>query len=357
MGFFSKIKNMFKGNETTVDTNTEGVLDTDLEKNNQEEVEEKRILTEEEKKEVKVYEKGLTKSREGFVSRLAELTGRYKNVNDEYFDELEEILIMADIGVNTVMDFVDRLKKRVASEKISDPEVLKEIIVDELFIIYVNDSVLVNKINYNEDGPTVVLFVGVNGVGKTTTIAKLANRFVKDGKKVLLVAGDTFRAGAYQQLKEWSEKVGVSFYGKEEGSDPASVVYDGVVKAKDEDYDVVLVDTAGRLQNKVNLMRELEKMNKVISSLIPNGPHETLLVIDATTGQNGISQANAFKEITNITGIVLTKLDGTAKGGIVLAIKESVGIPVKFIGLGETKEDLQVFDIEKYIYGLFKDLV
>lgn len=358
MGFFSKIKNMFKGSDTTVDTKTEEVLDTDLEKDEQEEVvEEKRILTEEEKKEVKVYEKGLTKSREGFVSRLAELTGRYKNVNEEYFDELEEILIMADIGVNTVMDFVDRLKKRVASEKISDPEVLKEIIVDELFIIYVNDSVLVNKINYNEDGPTVVLFVGVNGVGKTTTIAKIAWRLKNEGKKVLLVGADTFRAGAVAQLKEWSEKVGVSFYGKEEGSDPASVVYDGVVKAKDENYDVVLVDTAGRLQNKVNLMKELEKMNKVISSLIPNGPHETLLVIDATTGQNGISQANAFKEITNITGIVLTKLDGTAKGGIVLAIKESVGIPVKFIGLGEAKEDLQVFDIEKYIYGLFKDLV
>ena len=259
--------------------------------------------------------------------------------------ELEEILITADIGVNTVMDFVDRLKKRVYSEKIDDPNVLKEIIVDELFIIYVNDSVLVNKINYNEDGPTVILFVGVNGVGKTTTIAKIAWRLKNEGKKVLLVGADTFRAGAVEQLREWSEKVGVSFYGREEGSDPASVVYDGVV------------DTAGRLQNKVNLMKELEKMNKVISGLIPNGPHETLLVIDATTGQNGISQANAFKEITNITGIVLTKLDGTAKGGIVLAIKESVGIPVKFIGLGEAKEDLQVLDIEKYIYGLFKDLM
>ena len=275
MGFFSKIKNMFKNNETTVDTKTEKVLDNDLERDEQEEVVgEKRILTEEEKKEVKVYEKGLTKSREGFVSRLAELTGRYKNVNDEYFDELEEILIMADIGVNTVMDFVDRLKKRVAREKISDPEILKEIIVDELFIIYVNDSVLINKINYNDDGPTVVLFVGVNGVGKTTTIAKIALKLKNEGKKVLLVGADTFRAGAVAQLKEWGEKVGVSFYGKEEGSDPASVVYDGVVKAKDEDYDVVLVDTAGRLQNKVNLMRELEKMNKVISSLIPNGPQD-----------------------------------------------------------------------------------
>ena len=210
MGFFSKIKNMFKNNETTVDTKTEKVLDNDLERDEQEEVVgEKRILTEEEKKEVKVYEKGLTKSREGFVSRLAELTGRYKNVNDEYVDELEEILIMADIGVNTVMDFVDRLKKRVAREKISDPEILKEIIVDELFIIYVNDSVLINKINYNDDGPTVVLFVGVNGVGKTTTIAKIAWKLKNEGKKVLLVGADTFRVyemfmGPFDQTAPWS---------------------------------------------------------------------------------------------------------------------------------------------------------
>ena len=311
---------------------------------------------EEEKKSVKIYEKGLTKSRQGFVSKLANLTTKYNKVNEEYFEELEEILIMADIGVNTVMDFMDRLRERVKSEHIEDPELLKEIIVDELFIIYVNEEVLSNKINYNEDGPTVILFIGVNGVGKTTTIAKIANKMKDEGKKVLLVGADTFRAGAVEQLREWSEKVGVGFFGKEE-SDPASVVYDGIVKAKDEDYDVVLIDTAGRLQNKVNLMKELEKMNKVIDSLVDGGCSETFLVIDATTGQNGINQANAFKEITNITGIILTKLDGTAKGGIVLAIKESVGIPVKYIGLGETKDDLQVFDIEKYIYGLFKDMM
>ena len=331
MGFFNKLKNIFQ-------SNTENV-------------------TKEKKEEVQVYEKGLSKSREGFVSRLVNLTNKYHNINDEYFDELEEILIMADIGVNTVMEFIDRLKDRVKKEKITDPELLKEIIVDELFIIYVNDEVLSSKINYQEKGPTVILFVGVNGVGKTTTIAKIAWRMKKEGKKVLLVAADTFRAGAVEQLRIWSDKVGVSFYGKEEGGDPASVVYDGCQKAKDEDYDVVLVDTAGRLQNKVNLMKELEKMNKVISRLIEGGPHETLLVIDATTGQNGISQAKAFQEITNITGIVLTKLDGTAKGGIVLAIKEQLGLPVKFIGLGEAKEDLQVFDIEKYIYGLFKDMM
>lgn len=337
MGFFNKLKTMFQSNKA------ENNIETKEETQTQEEV--------------KVYEKGLTKSREGFVSKLANLTNKYRTINDEYFEELEEILIMADIGVNTVMEFIDRLKDRAAKEKISDPELLKEIIVDELFIIYVNDEVLSSKINYQENGPTVILFVGVNGVGKTTTIAKIAWRMKQENKKVLLVAGDTFRAGAVEQLHEWSERIGVDFYGKEEGADPSSVVYDGCQKAKDENYDVVLIDTAGRLQNKVNLMKELEKMNKVIQKIIPDGPHETLLVIDATTGQNGISQAKAFQEITDITGIVLTKLDGTAKGGIVLAIKEQLGLPVKFIGLGEAKEDLQVFDIEKYIYGLFKDMM
>ena len=310
----------------------------------------------EEKKSVKVYEKGLSKSRQGFVSKLANLTNKYSKVTDDYFDELEEILIMADIGVKTVMDFIDRLRDRVNKEHITDPSELKEIIVDELFIIYVNDSVLSNRINYNENGPTVILFIGVNGVGKTTTIGKIAHKLIDEGKKVLLVGADTFRAGAVAQLDEWAERVGAGFFGKEE-SDPASVVYDGIEKAKADNYDVVLVDTAGRLQNKVNLMKELEKINKVIDSLIDGGCSETLLVIDATTGQNGISQAKAFKEITNITGIVLTKLDGTAKGGIVLAIKEEVDIPVKYIGLGETKDDLQAFDIEKYIYGLFKDMM
>ena len=337
MGIFNKLKNMFQGNKESV-----------VEQNHSEEVIQE---------EVKVYEKGLTKSREGFVSKLANLTNKYRTINDDYFDELEEILIMADIGVNTVMEFIDRLKDRAAKEKISDPELLKEIIVDELFIIYVGDEVLSSKIEYRENGPTVILFVGVNGVGKTTTIGKIAWRMKQEGKKVLLVAGDTFRAGAISQLQEWSERVGVDFYGTEQGSDPASVVYDGCSKAVEEKYDVVLVDTAGRLQNKVNLMKELEKINKVIQGIVEGGPAETLLVIDATTGQNGISQAKSFKEITNITGIVLTKLDGTAKGGIVLAIKEQVGLPVKFIGLGEGKEDLQVFDIEKYIYGLFKDMV
>ena len=311
---------------------------------------------EEHKEDVEVYEKGLEKTRKEFVNELSVLGHKYTKVSDEYFDELESILIMADIGVNTVMDFIDRLKSRVKKENITDTKYLQEVIVDELFIIYVSGESLSDKINMNPSGPTVILMVGVNGVGKTTTIAKLAYKYKNEGKKIMMIAGDTFRAGAVPQLKEWAEKTGSLFYGKE-NTDPAGVIYDGLVKAKEDNVDIVLVDTAGRLQNKVNLMKELEKINKVIGTHIEGAPQETLLVIDASTGQNGILQAEAFKEITNITGIVLTKLDGTAKGGIVLAIKESVNIPVKFIGLGEKMEDLKPFDIENYIYGLFKDMI
>lgn len=310
----------------------------------------------ENKEELDLYAKGLEKTRKEFVNELSILGHKYTKVTDEYFDELENILIMADIGVNTVMTFIDRLKDRIKKENITDVNYLQEVIVDELFIIYVSGESLSDKINMNSDGPTVILMVGVNGVGKTTTIGKLANKYHKEGKKVMLIAGDTFRAGAVPQLKEWANRTDSLFYGKE-NTDPAGVIYDGLVKAKEENVDIVLVDTAGRLQNKVNLMKELEKINKVIATHIPNAPHETLLVIDAATGQNGILQAESFKEITNITGIVLTKLDGTAKGGIVLAIKESVNIPVKFIGLGEGENDLETFDIENYIYGLFKDMI
>lgn len=308
------------------------------------------------KDEINIYDKGLEKTRNEFNSKLSILNTKYKKITEQYFEELEEILIMADIGVNTVMDFIDKLKHRVKKENIVDSEDLKEIIVDEMFIIYINNQVIINKINYSQEGPTVILFVGVNGVGKTTTIGKIAHKMIKEGKRVLLVAGDTFRAGAKEQLIEWGERVNSKVISSD-SKDASSVIYDGLNTAKQENYDVVLIDTAGRLQNKTNLMGELEKINKVIGNIIPNAPHETLLVIDATTGQNGISQAKSFQKITNITGIVLTKLDGTAKGGIVLAIKENVNIPVKFVGLGEKQEDLQVFDIEKYIYGLFKDWV
>ena len=304
------------------------------------------------KNETNDYKIGLEKTNKQFTNKINLLNSKYKKVSNEYFDELEEIFINADIGVETVMNFIDKLKYRVKHENITDSKDLMDIIVDEMFVIYVNNDIIVNKINYSESGPTVILFVGVNGVGKTTTIGKIAYKLKQEGKKVLLVAGDTFRAGAVAQIKEWGERTSCDVVTKDT-ADAASVVYDGLTKAIDENYDVVLIDTAGRLQNKVNLMNELSKINKVIGKVIPDAPHETLLVIDATSGQNGISQAKNFKEITNITGIVLTKLDGTAKGGIVLAIKEKVGIPVKYIGLGEKEKDLKVFDIEKYIYGLF----
>ncbi len=313
--------------------------------------------TEKENKEMEeVYDKGLKKTREEFVSKLSVLGIKYTKVNEEYFEELEDLLIQADIGVNTVFKFMDKLRKRVKEEHIENTETLNEVIVDELFIIYVNNESLTTKLNEQENGPTIILMVGVNGVGKTTTIAKLAYKYKNLGKKVMLIAGDTFRAGAVEQLKIWAEKTNSLFYGRD-NTDPAGVIYDGLEMAKKENVDIVFIDTAGRLQNKVNLMKELEKINKVIERIIPGAPHETLLVIDAATGQNGIMQAESFKEITKLTGIVLTKLDGTAKGGIVLAIKESVDIPVKFIGLGEKMTDLQTFDIEEYIYGLFKDMI
>ena len=306
--------------------------------------------------EISNYDKGLEKTRKEFVSKLNLLGIKYTKVNDAYFEELEDILIGADIGVNTVFKFMDRLRERVKKENIADTKYLMEVIVDELFIIYVNNESLSTKINIQENGPTIILMVGVNGVGKTTTIAKLAYKYKNENKKVMMIAADTFRAGAVEQLKIWAEKTESIFYGKE-NTDPAGVIYEGLVIAKKKNIDIVLIDTAGRLQNKVNLMKELEKINKVIDRIVPNAPHETLLVIDASTGQNGILQAKSFKEITNITGIVLTKLDGTAKGGIVLAIKEEVDLPVKFVGLGEKMTDLQTFDIEEYIYGLFKDMI
>ena len=328
MGLFNKLKNIFSNKSEEEKTNEE----------------------------VKKYDEGLEKTRTEFVSKLNMLGIKYTKVSEEYFEELENVLIMADIGVKTVMDFIDRLRKRVKGENITDTKYLNEVIVDELFIIYVNNESITDKINMASDGPTVILMVGVNGVGKTTTIAKLAHKYKNEGKRVMMIAGDTFRAGAVEQLKIWADRTNSLFYGRE-NTDPAGVIFDGLDKAIEENADIVLIDTAGRLHNKVNLMKELEKINKVIGTKIPNAPHETLLVIDATTGQNGIMQAASFKEITKITGIVLTKLDGTAKGGIVLAIKEAVNIPVKFVGLGEKMTDLIPFDIENYIYGLFKDML
>ena len=321
MGIFDKLKNTFK-------------------KNNNESVQK--------------YDNGLTKTREDFINKINILGLNYTKIDEKFFEELEEILIMADLGTKTTFKFMDKLRKRVKEENITDFNYLKEVIVDELFMIYVNGESLTSKINYNNEGITTILFVGVNGVGKTTTIAKLASKMKKEGKKVFLIGADTYRAGAVSQLNEWANKIGVSFYGKDD-TDPASVVFEGLSLAEENKSDVVLIDTAGRLQNKQNLMNELEKIKRVIEKKTNKRVDETLLVIDASTGQNGISQAVSFKEICDITGIVLTKLDGTAKGGIVLSIKDIVGLPVKFVGFGEKESDLVPFDIESYIYGLFKE--
>ncbi|RHN88339.1 signal recognition particle-docking protein FtsY [Coprobacillus sp. AM23-2] len=304
------------------------------------------------------YVVGLDKSSETFSDRINELAARFREINDEYFEELENILITADVGVSMVMKIVSEIKTEVRIRNITDPREINDIIVDKMFVIYANESVMSTKINYAAEGLTVILMVGVNGAGKTTTIGKLAHRIVHDeGKKVVVAAGDTFRAGAIDQLAVWAERVGVDIVKGKEGGDPSAVVFDALNKAKETGADVLICDTAGRLQNKVNLMNELEKMNRIIKRVVPEGPHETLLVVDATTGQNGVSQAIEFSKITDITGIVLTKMDGTAKGGIVLSIKDQLNIPVKFIGLGEQVDDLQEFDLEQYIYGLCKGLV
>lgn len=304
------------------------------------------------------YVVGLDKSSETFSDRINELAAQFREINDEYFEELENILIMADVGVSMVMKIVSEIKTEVRIRNITDPREINDIIVDKMFVIYANESVMSTKINYAAEGLTVILMVGVNGAGKTTTIGKLAHRIVHDeGKKVVVAAGDTFRAGAIDQLAVWAERVGVDIVKGKEGGDPSAVVFDALNKAKETGADVLICDTAGRLQNKVNLMNELEKMNRIIKRVVPEGPHETLLVVDATTGQNGVSQAIEFSKITDITGIVLTKMDGTAKGGIVLSIKDQLNIPVKFIGLGEQVDDLQEFDLEQYIYGLCKGLV
>lgn len=304
------------------------------------------------------YVAGLDKANNTFSSRINELAARYREINDEYFEELENILIMADVGVEMVLKIVGEIKNEVRIQNIQDPAYINEIIIDKMFVIYANDSIMSTKINYSKDGPTIILMVGVNGAGKTTTIAKLASRIVNlEGKSVLVAAGDTFRAGAINQLDVWAKRVGVDIVKGKEGGDPCAVVYDALQVAKEKNVDVLICDTAGRLQNKVNLMNELEKMHRIIKRTYPDGPHETLLVIDATTGQNGVSQATEFSKITDVTGIVLSKMDGTAKGGIVLSIKDALNIPVKFVGLGEQVDDLQEFDLEQYIYGLCKGLV
>ncbi len=315
----------------------------------------KLFQSKERKRKAEKYKIGMMKTRSGALSSLKGILQNSKSIDEDLFSQLEEIFIMADIGVDTVVEFIENLKEAVKIQKIENPIELENIIVDKMFELYLKNDILNTNIRYNKDNLTVILFVGVNGTGKTTSIGKLAYKIKNEGKTVMLAAGDTFRAGAINQLKVFGERVGVPVVSKEAGSDPSSVIFDAIKQAKEQHIDVLLVDTAGRLQNKVNLMNELNKINRIIKRETNDLYYETYLVIDATTGQNGLSQAKIFSEATDVTGIILTKLDGTAKGGIVLAIRNKLGIPISFVGLGEKLTDLDYFDIEDYIYGLFAD--
>ncbi|MGO3050068.1 signal recognition particle-docking protein FtsY [Staphylococcus casei] len=303
------------------------------------------------------FKAGLEKSRENFQEQLNNLIARYRKVDEDFFEALEEMLITADVGFNTVMQLVEELREEAQRRNISETEDLREVIVEKIVEIYHQDEENSEVMDLEDGRLNVILMVGVNGVGKTTTIGKLAHRYKSEGKKVMLAAGDTFRAGAIEQLKVWGERVGVEVMSQSEGSDPAAVMYDAINAAKSKEVDILICDTAGRLQNKSNLMNELEKVKRVIGRAVPEAPHEVLLCLDATTGQNALSQAKSFKEVTNVTGIVLAKLDGTAKGGIVLAIRNELHIPVKYVGLGEKLDDLQPFNPESYVYGLFADMI
>lgn len=303
--------------------------------------------------ETKIYNLGLAKSREGFGARLNSIANKYKEANSEYFDELERCLIEADVGVNLTMSVLDETEKMAASQHLDNPKEINDLLVDNLFMNYAKsgDS-FQTEIKFDPENPTVLLMVGVNGTGKTTTIAKLAKHYKELGKKVLLVAADTFRAGAVQQLSIWANRIGVDIFERGQGADPASVCFDAIKKAINEKYDLVMVDTAGRLHTKDYLMAELGKVNRVIKKVLPVAPQEIWLALDANTGQNGVQQAKVFKEVTPLTGVVITKMDGTSKGGIILAIRDQLGVPVRFIGLGEHEDDLREFDLDRYLYAL-----
>ena len=321
--------------------------------------EEKESQVTEEKKKVETEEEienkyiaGLDKSRIGFTESMKKLAKANKVVNDEYFDELERILIEADVGVDLSIELIKEASFQSKAKGITDAEQLNDLLIDLMFVGYANKGgSFQTEVNLSSDGPTVILLAGVNGVGKTTTLAKLAYKYKNRGHKILVVAADTFRAGAVQQLQYWCDKVGVDILSKE-NADPASLCFDGLKKAVDEKYTMVFIDTAGRLQNKKGLMDELSKIVRVMKKVIPESPHEALLVLDANTGQNGIDQAQVFLDSVPLTGIVITKMDGTSKGGIIHLIRDRLKLPVKFIGLGEKMEDLEEFDLDKYLYGL-----
>lgn len=306
----------------------------------------------------KKYDRGLAKSRTGFGARLNRFLANFRHVDEDFFDDLEDMLIESDVGYDMAMKLSDELREEVKLENAKSKQDVSNVIIEKMVDLYDQAGKDENPdLNMAKSGPTVIMFVGVNGAGKTTTIGKMAALFKKQGKKVLLAAADTFRAGATEQLDVWAKRDGVDIVTGPENGDPAAVVFDAVQKAKKEDYDILFVDTAGRLQNKVNLMKELAKMKRILTREIPDAPHEVLLVLDATTGQNALNQAKLFKQSTDVTGIVLTKLDGTARGGIVLAIRNELHLPVKYVGLGEKVDDLQKFNASDFVYGLFKGLV
>ncbi|WP_125761106.1 signal recognition particle-docking protein FtsY [Companilactobacillus hulinensis] len=343
-----------EGSESTEPTeetsDEESETDTDSEKSDEEESEEK---------DVKEYDEGLKKSRNSFSARFNRFLANFRSVDEDFFDDLEELLIESDVGYETAMRISDELREEVKLENVKKRSDVSDVIVRKLVDMYDEEGKEEdNSLKFSTDKtPTVFLFVGVNGAGKTTTIGKLAHRYQQEGKKVLLAAGDTFRAGAIEQLQEWGRRVNVPVEASKPQTDPASVVYDAVQRAINEDFDILLVDTAGRLQNKEGLMRELEKIKRVITRELPESPQEVLLVLDGSTGQNALSQAKQFNETTNVSGIVLTKIDGSSQGGIVLAIRNELHLPVKLVGLGEQMDDLRDFDPEKFIYGLFKELI
>ncbi|WP_125605593.1 signal recognition particle-docking protein FtsY [Lapidilactobacillus bayanensis] len=306
------------------------------------------------------YDQGLAKSRNGFAARLNKFLANFRSVDEDFFENLEEMLIEADVGFETAMEISNQLRDEVKLQNAKTKKQIGQVIVEKMVDIYgeagANED---NSLHFttNPAEPTIFLFVGVNGAGKTTTIGKLATKYHNEGKKVLLAAGDTFRAGAIEQLAEWARRAQVDVVTSAPGTDPASVVFDAVKKAKTEQYDILLVDTAGRLQNNINLMNELAKIKRIIVRELPDAPQEVLLVLDASTGQNALNQAKQFSKTTDVTGLILTKLDGSSKGGIIIAIRNELHLPVKLVGLGEKAQDLQIFDAEKYVYGLFKDLI
>ena len=302
------------------------------------------------------YDRSLKKTRTGFGARLNAFFANFRSVDEEFFEELEELLIMSDVGVQVASNLTEELRYEAKLENAKKPDALRRVIIEKLVELYEKDGNYNESINF-QDGLTVMLFVGVNGVGKTTSIGKLANRYKQAGKKVMLVAADTFRAGAVAQLAEWGRRVDVPVVTGPEKADPASVVFDGMERAVAEGIDILMIDTAGRLQNKENLMAELEKIGRIIKRVVPEAPHETFLALDASTGQNALVQAKEFSKITPVTGIVLTKIDGTARGGVVLAIREELNIPVKLIGFGEKIDDIGEFNSENFMKGLLEGLI